>query len=117
MRVEFAEELPDGYDTVVGEGGRALSAGETRRIALARALCGDAPLLILDEPTANLDAESAAAIATSIRAIDPGRAPCSLIEHDPELALVADRIVRLDGRPGASRCGTGRWCREHARAS
>ena len=93
-----AEDLPEGYDTVVGEGGRELSAGETRRLALARALVSTAPLLILDEPTANLDAESAAAIATSIRAIDPSRAVL-LIAHDPELALVADRIVRLaDGR-------------------
>ena len=91
-----AEDLPDGYDTVVGEGGRELSAGETRRLALARALVSTAPLLILDEPTANLDAESAAAIATSIRAIDPSRAVL-LIAHDPELALVADRIVRLAG--------------------
>ncbi len=93
-----AEDLPEGYDTVVGEGGRELSAGETRRLALARALVSAAPLLILDEPTANLDAESAATIATSIRAIDPSRAVL-LIAHDPELALVADRIVRLaDGR-------------------
>ncbi len=90
-----AAELPDGYDTVVGEGGRALSAGETRRLALARALVGAAPLLILDEPTANLDPESAAAIAASIRAIDPGRAVL-VIAHDPELALAAGRIVRLE---------------------
>ncbi len=93
-----AADLPDGYDTVVGEGGRALSAGETRRLALARALVGAAPLLILDEPTANLDPESAAAIAASIRAIDPDRAVL-VIAHDPELALAAGRIVRLeDGR-------------------
>jgi len=82
----------------VGEGGRELSAGETRRLALARTLVSAAPLLILDEPTANLDADSAATIATSIRAIDPSRAVL-LIAHDPELALVADRVVRLaDGK-------------------
>jgi len=92
------EDLPEGYDSVVGEGGRELSAGETRRLALARTLVSAAPLLILDEPTANLDADSAATIATSIRAIDPSRAVL-LIAHDPELALVADRVVRLaDGK-------------------
>ena len=61
---EFVRELPRGYDTTIGEGGRGLSAGETRRIALARALVRDAPLLILDEPTADLDAESAAVVAS-----------------------------------------------------
>jgi ABC-type multidrug transport system fused ATPase/permease subunit len=105
VRAGFAPvvaELPDGYDTVVGEGGRVLSAGETRRLALARALVGSAPLLILDEPTANLDPESAAAIAASIRTIDPDRAVL-VIAHDPELALAAGRIVRLEhGRVGAT---------------
>ena len=56
---EFVRDLPRGYETTIGEGGRGLSAGETRRLALARALLRDAPLLILDEPTADLDAESA----------------------------------------------------------
>ena len=63
---EFVRELPRGYDTVIGEGGRRLSAGETRRVALARALVRDAPLLILDEPTADLDAESAELVAAAI---------------------------------------------------
>ena len=93
-----AEDLPEGYDTVVGEGGRELSAGEARRLALARTLVSTAPFVILDEPTANLDPDSAAAIAASIRAIDRSRAVL-LIAHDPELALAADRVVRLeDGR-------------------
>jgi ABC-type multidrug transport system fused ATPase/permease subunit len=65
---EFVRELPRGYDTVIGEGGRGLSAGETRRVALARALVRDAPLLILDEPTADLDAESAGLVAAALAA-------------------------------------------------
>jgi ABC-type multidrug transport system fused ATPase/permease subunit len=52
---EFVEALPRAYDTPLGEGGRALSAGERRRVALARAFLRDAPLVILDEPTADLD--------------------------------------------------------------
>jgi ATP-binding cassette, subfamily C, bacterial CydD len=92
----FVQDLRSGYDTQIGEGGRALSAGETRRVALARALLREAPLLILDEPTGNLDASSAALIARSIRRVAPGRAVL-LIEHRPELASMADRTVRIDG--------------------
>jgi thiol reductant ABC exporter CydD subunit len=94
----FVRELRRGYETRIGEGGRVLSAGETRRIALARALLRDAPLLILDEPTANLDAESASTVAEAIRHQAAGRAVL-LIEHRPELADRADRVVRIrDGR-------------------
>jgi ABC-type multidrug transport system fused ATPase/permease subunit len=91
----FVREMRLGYDTQIGEGARGLSAGETRRIALARALVRDSPLLVLDEPTANLDADSAALIAESIRQIAPGRAVL-LIEHRPELASLADRVVRIE---------------------
>ncbi len=95
---EFVRELPHGYDTVIGEGGRSLSAGETRRVALARALVRDAPLLILDEPTADLDAESAALVAAAIGEAREGRAVL-VIEHRPALARLADRVVRLaDGK-------------------
>jgi thiol reductant ABC exporter CydD subunit len=92
---EVVSELPRGYETHIGEGARGLSAGETRRLALARALARSAQLVILDEPTANLDAESAAAIAASIRGLGPERAVL-LIAHNPELARLADRIVRLE---------------------
>jgi thiol reductant ABC exporter CydD subunit len=95
---EVVSELPRGYETHIGEGARGLSAGETRRLALARALARSAQLLILDEPTANLDAEGAAVIAASIRGLDNEQAVL-LIAHSPELARLADRIVRIeDGR-------------------
>ena len=95
---EFVRELPRGYDTVIGEGGRRLSAGETRRVALARALVRDAPLLILDEPTADLDAESAELVAAAIGEAREGGAVL-VIEHRPALARLADRVVRLaDGK-------------------
>ncbi len=95
---EVVVDLPRGYETSIGEGARGLSAGETRRLALARALARPAQLVILDEPTANLDAESGEAIAASIRDLAPDRAVL-LIAHSAELARSADRIVRIeDGR-------------------
>ena len=63
----FVHALPDGYDTVVGEGGRPLSAGELQRIALARAFLRDAALVILDEPTANLDPANAELVSAASR--------------------------------------------------
>ena len=90
----FVSELPDGYDTVVGDGGRPLSAGQRQRIALARAFLRDAALVILDEPTANLDPESAEVIGEAIERLCQGRTVL-LIAHRPELARRADRIVTL----------------------
>jgi thiol reductant ABC exporter CydD subunit len=97
----FVEALPDGYATLVGDGGRPLSAGQARRLALARAFLRDAPLVILDEPTAHLDTESAERVAA---AIDGYRGRCTLllITHHPELAAHCDRIVRIeDGKAAA----------------
>jgi ABC-type transport system involved in cytochrome bd biosynthesis fused ATPase/permease subunit len=92
----FVRELPDGYETVVGDGGRTLSAGQRQRIALARALLRDAPLVILDEPTANLDAETAGVVAEAVAQIPDDRTVL-LIAHDSGLARAADRIVALAG--------------------
>jgi thiol reductant ABC exporter CydD subunit len=91
----FVLELPEGYDTVVGEGGRPLSAGERQRIAIARAFVRDAELVILDEPTANLDPVSAQLVGEAIERLRPGRT-ILLIVHRPELATSADRVMRLE---------------------
>jgi ATP-binding cassette subfamily C protein CydC len=63
---DFIASLPEGYDTWVGEAGATLSGGQVRRIALARAVLKDAPILVLDEPTEGLDASTAAAILESV---------------------------------------------------
>jgi thiol reductant ABC exporter CydD subunit len=91
----FVSRLPDGYDTVVGEGGRQLSAGERRRLGLARAFLRDAPRVLLDEPTADLDPVSAALVADAIERLRAGRTVL-LVAHRPELAARADRVVLLD---------------------
>ncbi len=94
----FIEALPAGYETLVGDGGRPLSAGQVRRLALARVFLRDAPFVILDEPTAHLDSESAEQVAA---AIDSYRGRCTLlvISHSSELVAHCDRFVRIaDGR-------------------
>ena len=95
---ELLAELRDGLDTPVGDGGRRLSAGQAQRIALGRAFLRDARLVVLDEPTAHLDAESAAAVGGAIERLAVGRTTL-LIAHDTKLVAHADRIVEMeDGR-------------------
>jgi ATP-binding cassette subfamily C protein CydD len=91
----FIRALPAGYDTVVGDGGRPLSAGELQRLALARAFLRDAPFVILDEPTANLDPENAEVVAGAVERLRAGRTVL-LAVHRPRLAARADRVVRLE---------------------
>jgi len=93
---EFVQELPRGYETLVGDGGRPLSAGERRRVALARAFLRDAALIVLDEPTADLDPESADLVGRAVERLSHGRTVL-LIAHRPELARRADRVVLLEG--------------------
>jgi ATP-binding cassette, subfamily C, bacterial CydD len=91
----FVGALASGYDTLVGDGGRPLSAGERRRIALARAFLRDAPLVVLDEPTADLDAASAEIVGRAVERLARGRTVL-LIAHRPELVRRADRVVVLE---------------------
>jgi ABC-type multidrug transport system fused ATPase/permease subunit len=88
------DSMPQGLETRLGEGQRTLSAGETQRVALARAFLRDAPLVILDEPTAHLDAESSAEIGDSIARLSQSRSVL-LVVHRPALAAGADRIITL----------------------
>jgi ABC-type multidrug transport system fused ATPase/permease subunit len=91
----FVRRLPDEYRTGIGDGGRPLSAGERRRIALARAFLRSASLVVLDEPTADLDDESAEIVAEAIERHRPGRTVL-VVAHRPELVRHADRVVRLE---------------------
>jgi ATP-binding cassette subfamily C protein CydD len=88
-------ELPDGLDTMLGAHGVGLSSGQRQRVALARAFLRDAPLLLLDEPTARLDPASEAAVADVTAALVAGRTTV-LVAHRPALLRLADRVVRVD---------------------
>ena len=100
----FVSTLPGGVETRIGEGGVRLSAGEGQRIALARAFLRDAPLVLLDEPTANLDPEGAALVAEAIERLSRGRTVV-LAAHRLSMALGADRVVVL-GEGRILECGT-----------
>ncbi|WP_207933272.1 thiol reductant ABC exporter subunit CydD [Actinomadura sp. GC306] len=90
--LHFIDALPQGFDTPLGERGLGLSAGQRQRIALARAFLRDAPLLLLDEPTSNLDAESEAAVIDAVRRLAATRTVI-LVAHRPALVTVADRVI------------------------
>jgi thiol reductant ABC exporter CydC subunit len=92
----FVEGLPDGWDTPVGEEGRELSGGQRQRVVLARALLADAPILVLDEPTAHLDPATARDLVRDVVAA-AGDAALLLITHRPEGLEHVDEIVTLAG--------------------
>ena len=93
---EFVAALPDGLDTVVGEDGRALSAGERQRVAIARALLVDPAVLVLDEATSALDAETEAHVVRAYREVMRGRTTV-LITHREEMLRGVDRVVEVGG--------------------
>ncbi|MFF3164922.1 ABC transporter ATP-binding protein [Streptomyces sp. NPDC003273] len=92
---EFIEMLPDGYDTLVGQRGRTLSGGQCQRLAIARAMIRDAPVLVLDEPTTGLDVRSGRRIMDPLRRLMAGRTTV-VISHNLLTVQDATRIVVLD---------------------
>jgi ATP-binding cassette subfamily C protein CydD len=103
--VDFIEALPAGYDTPLGERGLRLSAGQRQRIALARAFLRDAPLLLLDEPTAHLDLASARVIAAALDTALVGRTVI-LVSHRQGWSTGGGRVISLDHGKMASRAGS-----------
>ncbi|MEL7622999.1 MAG: ABC transporter ATP-binding protein [Clostridiales bacterium] len=92
---DFISALPNGYDTVIGEGGATISGGEKQRISIARALLKDAPIIILDEATANVDPENEALLQQAIAELTQGKT-IIMIAHRLKTVQNADQILVLD---------------------
>ncbi len=92
---DFISALPDGYDTVIGEGGATISGGERQRIAIARAILKDAPIIILDEATANVDPENERDLMEAVDALTKDKT-IVMIAHRLKTVRHADQIVVMD---------------------
>ncbi|MFI1681557.1 thiol reductant ABC exporter subunit CydD [Streptomyces sp. NPDC020607] len=99
--LEFVDALPAGVQTLLGEDGAGLSAGQRQRLALARAFLADRPVVLLDEPTAALDGGTEAGVVEAVRRLAVGRTVL-LVVHRPALLAVADRVVRLEAGGGVA---------------
>ena len=93
---DFIDSLEKGYDTVIGEGGDMLSGGERQRLSIARAILKDAPIVILDEATANVDPENEQDLQGAIAELERGKTVI-MIAHRLKTVRDADQIVVLDG--------------------
>lgn len=91
----FIESLPKGYDTPVGELGDTLSGGEQQRVGIARAFLHDAPFLLLDEPTSNLDSLNEGIILKSIRE-EKGNRTVILVSHRQSTMNIADEVFEIE---------------------
>jgi ATP-binding cassette subfamily B protein/subfamily B ATP-binding cassette protein MsbA len=95
LAARFIRDLPDGYDTVIGERGLTLSGGQRQRLSIARALCRDTPIIVLDEPTAALDSESETELLDLLAAGAHGRT-ILIVAHRLSTLRRADRILLMD---------------------
>ena len=94
--LDFIQTLPQGFDTVIGESGGTVSSGQAQRIAIARAIYKGSPLLVFDEPTANLDVDSIEKFQSAIKQISKEKI-CIVVTHDTSTITVCDNILELAG--------------------
>jgi len=94
--LDFIQSLPQGFDTVIGESGGTVSSGQAQRIAIARAIYKKSPILVFDEPTANLDADSIEKFQSVIKHLAKEKI-CIVVTHDESTMGVCDKVYSLDG--------------------
>ncbi|MCD2177931.1 type I secretion system permease/ATPase [Rhizobium sp. C1] len=94
---EMIVQMPEGYDTQIGDQGAFLSAGQRQRIGLARALYGDPFLVVLDEPNSNLDAEGEAALTAAIAGVRSRGGIAIIVAHRPNALLAVDKVMAMGG--------------------
>ena len=118
---DFIIGMPQGYDTALGERAATLSGGQRQRLAIARAFIRDTPILILDEPTTGLDAESAALVAEALQTLTRGRSAV-IVSHDLNLIRTVDRVLVIsagrileEGTPADLLAGGGLYADLYAR--
>jgi len=93
--LDFIEALPQGFDTVIGESGGTVSSGQAQRIAIARAIYKKSPVLVFDEPTANLDADSVEKFQSTIKKLSDDKV-CIVVTHDESTMTVCDKVYVLE---------------------
>ena len=91
----FVEALPQGFDTVIGESGGTVSSGQAQRIAIARAIYKESPIIVFDEPTANLDADSIEKFQSAVKALSKDKI-CIIVTHDASTMTSCDCVYVLD---------------------
>jgi len=96
---EVVDGLPQGWRTPVGSAGVGLSVGQRQRLALTRALCSTAPLVVMDEPTAHLDAASEAHVLDAVRALHASGRTVVVIAHRPALMALAEQTIAVTSQP------------------
>ena len=96
---EVVDGLPQGWRTPVGSQGVGLSVGQRQRLALTRALCSTAPLVVMDEPTAHLDAASEAHVLDAVRALHTSGRTVVVIAHRPALMALAEQTIAVTSQP------------------
>ena len=94
---EFVRALPHGYDTRIGEKGGKLSGGERQRLSIARAILRDAPIVLLDEATSNLDIENELAVREAIANLLSRRKTVVMVAHTLPIVRAADQIAVIEG--------------------
>jgi PrtD family type I secretion system ABC transporter len=93
---EMIQQMPNGYDTQIGEGGQALSGGQRQRIGLARALFGDPPIVVLDEPNANLDSTGETALIGAIQHLKQIGSTVIFVTHKTNMLTLADKVLLME---------------------